>query len=619
MKRKPSFLKWIYKTVYGKYVIRRVINHKTKTYKTCNTVDEAIKYRDRLIANNWEPLPLTPEEQARKDEKDYYKYIHIRSKGRQYWVSGKALKGRFHGACNTLEEALYYRDLYHNKDYKDIPKPNTLDLITDNPYIENGLKYPVPERLKFKKPAKLGQGTIVKKGDASYHIYYGSKNNNKRSAYICACRTYEQAYYVRREMQKVNWDRTRLQEILDSYPEYYTKLLYFYQYVVKDYESNNTLWAINVPRQYLPEGKTLVRYSGYNNLEDALHERDFLVEHDWDYDLLVEAIDDTSNPYYDMELPPYPERQIRNIRERNYHTKELNHAAELILEDYTREEVANELNVPSSTLNNWLNRFYNSSWTEFKNIVLAGEDPFTVLTPVKKIYTPDLSRPKPPNFKGYVQECGSKKNPYMVRKDNVQYGNYPTREMAKEVVKKLTACNWDKKELPSIRKSVGFQEPIQRNNIYPASNNQSWTIRKKNSSRKMVYYGCYSSHELAVLVRKGLAINDWDKQLLPSIRSQAEEYLQVKKLLTNNMFSGVYDSSYLEHLCLFDNAHVKDNRNIYFDKSHNAYVVQKSINGERCNYGYYHSRSEALIARSILKENNWNKEALEVINEAFGK
>ena len=60
--KRTTINKYIYKTKHGKYFIHRQINNKRITYKTCETLDEAIKYRDKLIANNWQPLEETPEE-----------------------------------------------------------------------------------------------------------------------------------------------------------------------------------------------------------------------------------------------------------------------------------------------------------------------------------------------------------------------------------------------------------------------------------------------------------------------------------------------------------------------------------------------------------------------------
>lgn len=44
-------------------------------------------------------------------------------------------------------------------------------------------------------------------------------------------------------------------------------------------------------------------YGTYDNVRDALHDRDLLVECDWDVSEM-NARDEKPNKYYDMELPP---------------------------------------------------------------------------------------------------------------------------------------------------------------------------------------------------------------------------------------------------------------------------------------------------------------------------
>ena len=166
-------------------------------------------------------------QKLKKEQQEYYKYIQRAPKGRRYKIVNN--KDGYLGAIGTIEEALYFRDLYSHLDKKDCPKPKDIDLKTDNPYIQDGLKYPIPERLILKeKTSNYGNGTIVKKGKTSYHIYRGGKGNG-RHGYICACATYEEAYYIREELQKNNWNLSKLEEIRANYPKYYTKLLYFYQ------------------------------------------------------------------------------------------------------------------------------------------------------------------------------------------------------------------------------------------------------------------------------------------------------------------------------------------------------------------------------------------------------
>ena len=46
----------------------------------------------------------------------------------------------------------------------------------------------------------------------------------------------------------------------------------------------------------------------YSCVEDALFDRDRLIECDWDYEVFIETVDDAKpNPYYYQVLPPFPE------------------------------------------------------------------------------------------------------------------------------------------------------------------------------------------------------------------------------------------------------------------------------------------------------------------------
>ena len=315
--KRQAIHKHIYK-VNGKYVISKSLNNTPTHFKTCSTLNEAIVYRDRLIANNWEPLPETDEEKLERNIKEYYKRIQINSCKTGYAIRND--QDEYLSHAKTIEEALYYRDLYRSYEKGTTPSSNDLDLKTDNPYIRDGLKYPLPERLVLhERDSEYGKGTIVQKGETSFHVHHGGRANGGKS-YVCACPTIEMAEYVKAEMNKVDWDMDELQRIIDDYPRYYTWLLFFYQYIHK---TDKGKYEILIPKEYLDEGKTLELIGVYNQIEDALFERDFLMENNWDYDLLVENIDDSNNPYYDMDLPTYPTRKIRNITKRNYREKEL--------------------------------------------------------------------------------------------------------------------------------------------------------------------------------------------------------------------------------------------------------------------------------------------------------
>lgn len=617
-KKNSHFHKYIFK-VGNTYQIKKNINGKNKYFKSFDNLSDAIDYRDKLIANNWEKLPLTQEEIYEKNYKEYYKGLTRTNNGRRYQINN--INGDYLATIKGLEEALYYRDKFYYSDKSKAPRPNTIDLTTNNIYLDCGLEYPIPERLIPFKNSTYGEGRIVKKGEFSYAIEYGKKEN----CYICSCRTYEQAWYVQKEMNKCGWDKAQLQKILDNYPLWYTKLMEFYRYIHLDYDYKNKTgkekYKINIPREYLEDGKNLEQYHGYTNIEDALHERDFLVEHDWDYDELVEAIDDTKNPYYNMDLPPYPQRKILNLKERDYHEKELTRVYELINNDQelSQEEICEIIGVGPVTLRNWLRNFWNSNYNEFIEIALTGENPINVLEKVPLIYQPDLSRPKPANFKGYIQYSSrDKRSPYKVVKDGVRYGSYYTEKQAKKAVSKLKQCNWDKNKVSEIQKSVGWKPLTKRGNIYPV-NTGGWMIRRKNKDRKMVNYGFYKDYDLAVIVRDMLILNDWNKDEYPSIRSLAEEVLYIQRLLYSNMFAGEYDYIYLEGLCLFDRVFPvlsdDDSKHVYYNKAVGRYSVQKYINGSVINFGYYDSKEEALQVRELLIDNNWDKDVLDLVKE----
>ena len=63
-----AFGKYIHKTPYGTYTIRKNINGVMKAFGTYKTFQEACEIRDKLIARDWEPLPKTEEDL----QKEYY-------------------------------------------------------------------------------------------------------------------------------------------------------------------------------------------------------------------------------------------------------------------------------------------------------------------------------------------------------------------------------------------------------------------------------------------------------------------------------------------------------------------------------------------------------------------
>lgn len=114
-------------------------------------------------------------------------------------------------------------------------------------------------------------------------------------------------------------------------------------------------------------------YGSYHNLEDALHERDILEKHGYDYELVCE--DDTPNPYYDMELPPFPERRgagklFGTKQAKKDFRNELCIYAEEIKKNLglTQREMARMRGVDANTVSNTVRR-YGYTWIRFKEFI----------------------------------------------------------------------------------------------------------------------------------------------------------------------------------------------------------------------------------------------------------
>lgn len=468
--------------------------------------------------------------------RQYYLRINLDRSQRCYCVN--RVGGAYLGTTRTLEEALYYRDLYSDIREGTVPRPSELDLKTENPYLNEGLKYPVPERLQRSPDYKpySPRGSIYQRSRSCYALYYSN-------TYLGCCRTYEQAYYALGKLKENNWDTSKLPEILEAYPEWYTWLMGFYRYIVVDktYEKSTgeKRYMISIPQKHIKSDSTLDILRGYTNLEDALYERDFLVAHDWDYELLVEAIDDKQNPYYNMELPPYPERKLRNIRQRKTHEKEIRLMQKEILTnpEISQRELSRTLNIHDINIRNWL-KLYGTDWMNFKTIVLNGEDPLEKLTLKPLVYQPDLSPSKPSNFKGYVHHNHkSKANPWNIEYQHKSYGVYPNRELALKIAKDLEKVGWDKSQLQCIQRKHGHIAPHgSRDLIYKKGN--IYSVRKT-IGRKLGYFGTYPNHRLAEIVRDIFRNTSWDKDRLPEVKEQANQIYKIENTYYNNMFGGV--------------------------------------------------------------------------------
>jgi len=597
--KRTSLHRNIHKTANGHYAINKSINNKLVHFATLHTLAEAIEYRDRLIENNWQPLP--PPEHVHIGE--YYKYVR-KHNGRYYSIFN--FKEEFLGLTKSIEEALWFRDQYHDLPRDKVPNIRTLDLKTGNPYYQEGLEYPLPDRLVLsERQSDYGSGTIKQKGPASFHIHHGGKYKGHKD-YVCACPTIEMAEYVRTEMNKVDWDRTQLQRILDDYPRYYTKLLFFYQYINRNMLNGKQHgWQLVFPKEYTDNKLDAIVY---HDIRIALYERDFLKEHDWDYDLLVECIDDNANPYFDMELPTYPTRKIRNIKERNYHEKELAEAIEYVKQGMSRQETADMLGVTDATVNGWLTKFWNSSWTEFKQLVLAGENPLEILEKQEKIYQPDLSRPMPSNYNNHVSYLQRLKR-WQVRKGNVTYGVYPTEELAHKISNDLKKVNWDKSKLKEIQARHGHKS-IVNSKRWVYRNGNGYMVRRKDKNGKGVYYGYWQDKRIANLVRDMLLMYGFRIENRDWIVEVAEWTVHMLDVLPYTMFG----QSTIEDIAYLENDHVPT----YCKQvSDSKYAVQKTINGTTEYYGTYTiDKAEEII--EFLQDNNWDKNLLETM-QAIGE
>ena len=414
-----------------------------------------------------------------------------------------------------MEEALWCRDLYREVKFKDLPEE--LDMQTNNPYLKNGLAYPIPDRLigKPEKPSMYGYGQIVHKGPQSYGVWHNKD-------YYCACPTYEYAWYIREKLNECDWDKSKLPEIKKGYPEWYTWLMNFYKYIMPAEHTSNHKegWIFNLtPKQ---NGK--LEQLRFNRLEDALWERDLYVKYNFDVELVVYYADDQLNPYYDMRIPPYPQRKIRRIHERESRQEELTELAELIKDNpwATLQEFCQSTRYNEASIRNWL-RYYDTNIKEFRRLVLSGEDIWSVLELKPIIYNPDLTVYRPNN--GYIHINRRNKGDvvYNVARNRTYYCCYPTRELAEKAVKELERVGWDKSKIPEINEKLGFQSRHgSRRWIYPTGYGK-FSVRHKNKARKMVNFGTYKSYDKAVYVRDCLLDCGWSKDLYNTvIRPEAD-------------------------------------------------------------------------------------------------
>ena len=505
--------KYIYK-LGNRYHIRKSLNGETEYFGSYSTFEEARQIRDKLILNDWNKDCIQELLDEKDKVKDYYKYI--RKNNRYYAIAGPY--SQYMGQVNTIEEALYYRDIIFKNNLKEA-RPKDYDLITDNPYLKYGLEVPLPERLILNvQRTDYGKGHIEKKGPQSYHVWYGS-------TYYYACPTYEMAYYMKQELNKVGWDKGKVPEIVDNYPVWYTWLNNFWKFVTPAQGGNG--WRVNLtPRN---TGYEKPEHVFYNSVENALWERDLLVKYGFDEDLVTELADDTLNPYFDMELPPYPQRKVRRIKEREPRTELFNTLFTLIQEepDLSQEEYCELAGTTAVNFRNILRKEYDSDWAEFKTLCSSGEHPNEVLVQKPLIYQPDLTVHRTGT---HIAQYDRLKSKYVISRwennRNHYYGAYPTKELAEKIIRDLKKCNWDKSKLKEIQAKHGWQSMVGSKrwvyaNKYRTKKGEkigSYSVRHKNKDKEMINFGTYKDKRVAELVRDCLILVDWNKDFLQTIQ-----------------------------------------------------------------------------------------------------
>ena len=518
--------KYIYK-LGNKYSVRKSINGKSEHYGTFDTFEEARKIRDKLMANDWNKECIQDLLDEKEKVKNYYKHIRVNN-NRYYAIEGPDHK--YKGQVKTIEEALYFRDIIFENNITDA-RPKDYDLITDNPYLKYGVEVPLPERLILNvEQTDYGTGYIMEKGPQSYHVWYGS-------TYYYACPTYEMAYYVKQELNKCNWDKSQLERIVDEYPVWYTWLMNFWKFIIPDGDA----WLVSLtPRNTGYETLERIRF---RKVEDALWERDLLVKYGFDEELVCECADDEKNPYYDMTIPPYPQRKVRRIKDREPRTELFDTLFTLIQEEpnLSQEEYCEMVGITSANLRIIFKNEYDTDWAEFKTLCESGEHPNEVLEQKPLIYKPDLTIHRTGT---HIAKYDRLKSKYVVSRwennRNHYYGAYPTKELAERIIKDLEKCGWDKSKLKEIQAKNGWQSMVgSKRWVYPQKYNSKkngvtihgYSVRHKDKDKRMINYGYYTDKRVAELVRDLLLEYDWDKSKLDDVKSFA--YYVIDQVDTN--------------------------------------------------------------------------------------
>lgn len=324
--------------------------------------------------------------------------------------------------------------------------------------------------------------------------------------YYCTCYSFEQAHYVHQELTKYDYNREELQGILDSYPKYYVYLLNFYKYIGWDTQKD-TGWFLHIPPKFADNH--IANHIRYKRVEDALFERDFLIKCDWDYNTLVECINDTKNTYYDMELPPFPTYRFHHRWGYKTHYEELETMMKIIREnpDIYSYELARELKVSTSTLYSWL-RQYTITLSDFKTLVLTVDNPLDQLI-FDKLTGSLEQEPRPELPENIIYVTKKDGVHYQIYRKKVFYGIYDSLDLAIKIRADLIKCNWDKNELNNIRKKHGVKVRDPSMKYISKSKYDRYVITKIVDNRRR-QFGSFHTLEEAKKVRDALVENDWD-------------------------------------------------------------------------------------------------------------
>ena len=247
----------------------------------------------------------------------------------------------------------------------------------------------------------------------------------------------------------------------------------------------------------------------------------------------MECADDEKNPYYDMELPPYPERKVRNLSERKDRTELFNTLFNTIQEEpeLSQEEYCSKANITSANLRNLLKKEFDIDWADFKTICESGENPNDVLEQKPRIYQPDLEI-KYENT-NYVSYHKREKSPYLiyhrnkVTQQSEYFGAYPTRELADKISNDLQKCNWDKSKLKEIQAKHGWQSVVNSKRwVYPhyytsKKTGETYVSHYMVRKKSIGYFGTYQDKRIAEIVRDLMVECDWDKSKLEAAKSFA--------------------------------------------------------------------------------------------------